>query len=215
MELLHPVKRQREFACQSFNNGRLPCPIGTEDRHPQPTSIPAPSWRAHGSIPPVNHYADGHLQGRGQALLRPLLRTAYWDEQNVLVLECGIDRLVCEDLLQRQIGFGPARRRIADQFRVQLGCLIQALRQESSLRGRGSRTAGDRDEVEHVAFSANGINSWVLDFAHDGDPLGRVLKHENLDVRIAQNLSLAKTLLDRGLHLFRSESLHLDGSTNR
>src|SRR5271157_5823125 len=88
------------------------------------------------------------------------------------------------------------------------------MRQESSLRGRGSRTAGDRDEIEHVAFSANGINSWVLDFAHDGDPLGRVLKHENLDVRIAQNLSLAKTLLDRGLHLFRSESLHLDGSTD-
>src|SRR5271157_4842532 len=59
------------------------------------------------------------------------------------------------------------------------------MRQESGLRGRRSRTAGDRDEVEHVAFSANGINSRDLDFAHDGDPLGRVLKHENLDVRIA------------------------------
>ncbi len=43
MELLHPAKRQCGIARQPFDNGRLPCPIGTKDCHPQPALITASS----------------------------------------------------------------------------------------------------------------------------------------------------------------------------
>ena len=74
--------------------------------------------------PAVNHHADSHLQDGSHAFVGPFFAAADWNEENVAVLKPGIGNLVRQNFLQRQISFGSACRRIANQLGVVLAVLF-------------------------------------------------------------------------------------------
>ena len=87
--------------------------------------------------------------------------------------------------------------------------------QGKSLGGDGGHATSQRDEINDGALSGPGINSRDLDFSGHGYALRGIFQHENFNMRIAQDVSLAKALFNRSLRLLGREPFDFDCTAHR
>src|SRR5262249_27577996 len=66
------------------------------------------------------------------------------------------------------------------------------------------------EHIKQAAVSENRINPRLADFAQHGHTLGRVFVDENRHVRIPDETSVVKTLLNQLLGFFEAEIAHVD-----